>query len=204
MKNNLGWAFLLLAAISATSGWGEWAPSVANLPEAQRAALQTAIRFAEPEEAVREVLADLASAPAGTSQQELLKSKLSSANLSFFCLTSELNREGNATDYEYEVPSVEMVGEASIHTVTNASVVVLDDVVEVSWQDAAPGQAHGSFRYDTKSGYKGRCLFLAAQAGTTWTITQLAIQKKGSGLLEEGYVVFSRAARLPLNVMPGP
>ena len=74
MKNNLGWAGLLLAAISATSGWGEWAPSVANLPEAQRAALQTAIRFAEPEEAVREVLADLASAPAGTSQQELLKS----------------------------------------------------------------------------------------------------------------------------------
>ena len=165
MKKTLGFACLMLTILSALPGRGEMPPTVAALSDAQRAALQHAVRFAESREVVQITFADLASGPAGTSQQDVLRSKLASDNLSMFCTVSPLNREGNETEYEYASPPLEMIMKSAEHTVANASVVDLADVAEVTWLDDGPGQAHGSFRYDTKSGYQGICLFQAKQEG---------------------------------------
>lgn len=192
MKKSLGFACFMLTVLSALPGRGEMPPTVAALSDAQRAALQQAVRFAESREVVQTTFADLAAGPAGTSQQDVLRSKLASDNLSMFCTISALNREGNETEFEYASPALEMITASAEHTVANASVVDLADVAEVTWQDDAPGQAHGSFLFDTKSGYKGVCLFQAKQDGETWNIARLAIQKKGSGRIEDGYPVFDR------------
>ena len=190
MKKTLGFACLMLTVLSALPGRGEMPPTVAALSDVQRAALQNAVRFAESRETVQNVFADLASGTAGTSQQDVLRSKLASDNLSMFCTVSPLNREGNETEFEYASPPLEMILKSAEHTVANASVVDLADVVDVAWVEDGPAQAHGSFRFDTKSGYKGACLFEAAATGADWKITRLAIQKKGSDLLADGWPVF--------------
>lgn len=190
MKKTLGFACLMLTVFSALPGRSEMPPTVAALSDAQRAALQTAVRFAESRETVQNVFADLASGTAGTSQQDVLRSKLAGDNLSMFCTISPLNREGNETEFEYASPSLEMITAAAEHTVAQASVVDLADIGDVAWGAGGPDQAHGSFRFDTKSGYKGACLFQAAATGADWKITRLAIQKKGSDLIEDGCPVF--------------
>ena len=194
MKKSLGFACLMLTVLAALPGRGEMPPTVAALSDAQRAALQQAVRFAESRETVQTTFADLATGPAGTSQQDVIRSKLANDNLSMFCTISPLNREGDETEFEYASPSLEMITASAQHTVANASVVDLADIAEVTWQDDAPGQAHGSFRYDTKSGYTGVCLFQAKQDGETWNVARLAIQKKGSDRIEDGYAVYDRTA----------
>jgi hypothetical protein len=170
---------------------GELAPTVAALPDAQRTALQKAVCFAESKEVVQNVFADLAVGTAGMSQQEVLRTKLAGDNLSMFCMAGPLNRENAAAEFEYGVPTLDQITQASMHTVELGTVVGIDDVTAISWQDDAPGQAHGSFQYDTKCGDKGTCLFQARQEGETWSIIRLAIQKKGSDLIEDGCPIFN-------------
>ena len=186
------WALVWLV-LAGTACRGEWSPSAAALSDARRAAIQDAIRFAEPKEVVQNAFAELAIAPAGAGQQDLLKSKLRSDNLSMFCMTGPLNPENAAANFEYEVPGLEQIAMAAMQTAELGAVVCLNDVADVSWAETAPDQAHGSFRYATKSGYRGTCLFRARQEGSIWIITRLAIQKKGSELIEDGYPVFARA-----------
>lgn len=169
---------------------GEMAPTVAALPEAQRAALQKAVCFAESKEVVHNVFAELAVAPAGTGQREALRAELADDNLSMFCMAGPLNRDDAAAEFEYGVPALDQITQVSMHTVELGTVVGLDDVTAISWQDDVPGQAHGSFQFDTKCGNKGTCLFQAQQEGEAWTFTRLAIQKKGSDLIADGWPVF--------------
>lgn len=170
---------------------GEMSPTVAALSEAQRTALQKAVCFAESKEVVQNVFADLAVGNAGMSQQEALRAKLAGDNLSMFCMAGPLNREDAAAEFEYGVPTANQVAQTALHTVEIGSVVGLDDITAISWQDDAPGQAHGSFQYDTKCGDKGACLFQAMQEGETWRIIRLAIQRKGSDLIEDGCPIFN-------------
>ena len=86
------WALVWLV-LAGTVCRGEWSPSAAALSDARRAAIRDAIRFAEPKEVVQNAFAELAIAPAGTGQQDLLKSKLRTDNLSMFCMTGPLNPE---------------------------------------------------------------------------------------------------------------
>ena len=98
-----------LAALVIATGAGAQNPALAELSAAQLDALRHAVCLTEPLESVQAAFADLAVAPAGTSQQDLLRSRLRADNLSFFCLTGDLNREGAAAGYAYGNPGLNML-----------------------------------------------------------------------------------------------
>ncbi len=190
MKNFLHAACILSILIAGLSCGKKASASELALPEQQKAAIQTAVCLSEPKETVQAAFADLASAPAGSSQRNLLRARLSSDNLSMFCLTSPINADNAAADYVYETPTHDQMGAATLHTVNAGTVVAPGDISAVTWVDDDPGFAHGSFRFDTSFGNRGTCLFLAMAIGDSWKITKLAIQKKGSDKIEDGYSVF--------------
>lgn len=180
------------AALSIATGTGAQNPALADLSAAQIEALRQAISLAEPAETVQAVFADIAVAPAGTSQQDVLRSRLSAGNLSFFCLTGDLNREGAAAGYAYGNPGLDQIADASMRTTERGNVVALDDLRDVRWETAADGTAQGGFAFDVGTGYKGACLFQAKPDGEAWKIVRLAIQKTGSDKLEDGWIVFEK------------
>lgn len=180
------------AALSIATGTGAQNPALADLSAAQIEALRQAISLAEPAETVQAVFADIAVAPAGTSQQDVLRSRLSAGNLSFFCLTGDLNREGAAAGYAYGNPGLDQIADASMRTTERGNVVALDDLRDVRWETAADGTAQGGFAFDVGTGYKGACLFQAKPDGEAWKIVRLAIQKTGSDKLEDGWIVFGK------------
>lgn len=184
-------AFVCLM-LAGTFCWAELSPTVAALSDAQRTALQKAVCFVESKEAVQNVFADLAVGNAGTSQQEVLRSKLAADNLSMFCMAGPLNPEGAAAEFEYADPGPDQSAGAAMRTAELGTVVSLADVTDVAWMADGPDRAHGSFRFDTGTGYSGTCLFQARPEGEAWNIVRLAIRKKGSDLLEEGCPVFNR------------
>ncbi len=165
-------------------------PALATLSGAQVEALRQAVCFAEPADTVRSVFEEIAIAPAGSSQQDLMKSRLGAANLSFFCMTGALNRDGTAAGYEYGSPTVEQIAQSSMRIIELGTVVTTADIKEIRWDAPAESLAQGRFTFDTGTGYKGDCLFRAKQDGETWKIVQLAIQKTGSDKLEDGHPVF--------------
>lgn len=179
------------AALSIASGTQAQNPALADLSAAQVEALRQAISLAEPIETVQAVFADLAVAPAGTSQQDVLRARLRDDNLSFFCLTGDLNREGAATGYEYASPGLDQIADAAMRTAERGNVVGLEDLQDVRWETAADGTAQGGFAFDVGTGYRGACLFQAKPDGETWKIVRLAIQKTGSDKLEDGCLVFA-------------
>ena len=181
-----------LAALSIATGTQAQNPALADLSAAQVEALRQAVCLAEPAETVQAAFADLAVAPAGTNQQDLLRSRLSSGNLSFFCLTGDLNREGTAAGYAYGNPGLDQIAGASMRTAERGNVVALDDLRDVRWETAADGTAQGGFAFDVGTGYRGACLFQAKPDGETWKIVRLAIQKTGSDKLEDGWIVFEK------------
>ena len=180
------------AALSIATGTGAQNPALADLSAAQVEALRQAVCLAEPAETVQAVFADLAVAPAGTSQQDALRARLRADNLSFFCLTSDLNRDGAAAGYAYGNPELDQIAAASMRTAERGSVVVLDDLRDVRWETAADGTAQGGFAFDVGTGYKGACLFQAQPDGEAWKIVRLAIQQTGSDKLEDGWIVFEK------------
>ena len=187
------WTILAtLAVLSIATGAGAQNPALADLSAAQIEALRQAISLAEPAETVQAVFADIAVAPAGTSQQDVLRSRLSAGNLSFFCLTGDLNREGAAAGYAYGNPGLDQIADASMRTTERGNVVALDDLRDVRWETAADGTAQGGFAFDVGTGYKGACLFQAKPDGEAWKIVRLAIQKTGSDKLEDGWIVFGK------------
>lgn len=180
------------AALSMATGTQAQNPAMADLSAAQVEALRQAVCLAEPAETVQAVFADLAVAPAGTSQQDALRARLRADNLSFFCLTSDLNREGAAAGYAYGNPGLDQIAAASMRTAERGSVVVLDDLRDIRWETAADGTAQGGFAFDVGTGYKGACLFQAKPDGEAWKIVRLAIQKIGSDKPEDGWIVFEK------------
>ena len=187
------WMILaILAVLSIATGAGAQNPALADLSAAQIEALRQAVCLAEPAETVQAVFADLAVAPAGTRQQDVLRARLRADNLSFFCLTSDLNREGAAAGYAYGNPGLEQIADASMRTTERGNVVALDDLRDVRWETAADGTAQGGFAFDVGTGYKGACLFQAKPDGEAWKIVRLAIQKTGSDKLEDGWIVFGQ------------
>ena len=180
------------AALSIASGTQAQNPALADLSAAQAEALRQAVCLAEPAETVQAVFADLAVAPAGTSQQDALRARLRADNLSFFCLTGDLNRDGAAAGYAYGNPELDQIAAASMRTAERGSVVVLDDLRDVRWETAADGTAQGGFAFDVGTGYKGACLFQAQPDGEAWKIVRLAIQQTGSDKLEDGWIVFEK------------
>lgn len=187
------WTILAtFAALSIATGTQAQNPALADLSAAQVAALRQAVCLAEPAETVQAVFADIAVAPAGTSQQDLLRSRLRADNLSFFCLTSDLNREGAAAGYAYGNPGLDQIAAAAVRTTERGNVVALDDLRDVRWETAADGTAQGGFAFDVGTGYKGACLFQAKPDGEAWKIVRLAIQKTGSDKLEDGWIVFEK------------
>ena len=181
-----------LAALVIATGAGAQNPALAELSAAQLDALRHAVCLTEPLESVQAAFADLAVAPAGTSQQDMLRSRLSADNLSFFCLTSPLNREEAAANYAYANPELDQIAAASMRTAERGTVVALDDLRDVRWETAADGTAQGGFAFDVGTGYKGACLFQAKPDGEAWKIVRLAIQKTGSDKLEDGWIVFEK------------
>lgn len=187
------WTILAtFAALSIATGTQAQNPALADLSAAQVAALRQAVCLAEPAETVQAVFADIAVAPAGTSQQDLLRSRLRADNLSFFCLTGDLNREGAAAGYAYGNPGLDQIAAAAVRTTERGNVVALDDLRDVRWETAADGTAQGGFAFDVGTGYKGACLFQAKPDGEAWKIVRLAIQKTGSDKLEDGWIVFEK------------
>ena len=187
------WTILAtFAALSIATGTQAQNPALADLSAAQVAALRQAVCLAEPAETVQAVFADIAVAPAGTSQQDLLRSRLRADNLSFFCLTSDLNREGAAAGYAYGNPGLDQIAAAAVRTTERGNIVALDDLRDVRWETAADGTAQGGFAFDVGTGYKGACLFQAKPDGEAWKIVRLAIQKTGSDKLEDGWIVFEK------------
>ena len=180
------------AAMSIATGTQAQNPALADLSAAQIEALRQAVCLAEPVETVQTVFADLACAPAGTSQQDMLRAHLRADNLSFFCLTGDLNRENAAAGYEYGNPGLDQLAVAAMRTAERGNVVALDDLREVRWETAADGTALGGFAFDVGTGYKGACLFQAKPDGEVWKIVRLAIQKTGSDKLEDGWIVFGQ------------
>ena len=180
------------AALSIATDTPAQNPALADLSAAQVEALRQAVCLAEPAETVQAVFADLAVAPAGTSQQDALRARLRADNLSFFCLTGDLNREGAAAGYAYGNPGLDQIAAASMRTAERGNVVALDDLRDVRWETAADGTAQGGFAFDVGTGYKGACLFQAKPDGEAWKIVRLAIQKTGSDKLEDGWIVFER------------
>ena len=180
------------AALSMAPGTRAQNPALADLSAAQVEALRQAVCLAEPAETVQAVFADLAVAPAGTSQQDALRARLRADNLSFFCLTSDLNREGAAAGYAYGNPGLDQIAAASMRTAERGSVVVLDDLRDIRWETAADGMAQGGFAFDVGTGYQGACLFQAKSDGEAWKIVRLAIQKTGSDKPEDGWIVFEK------------
>ena len=178
------------AALSIATGTQAQNPALADLSAAQAEALRQAVCLAEPTETVQAVFADLAVAPAGTSQQDMLRERLRADNLSFFCLTGPLNREGAAGGYAYGNPGLDQIADAAMRTTERGNVVALDDLRDVRWETAADGTAQGEFAFDVGTGYKGACLFQAKPDGEAWKIVRLAIQKTGSDKLEDGQPVF--------------
>ena len=181
-----------LAVLSIATGAGAQNPALADLSATQAEALRQAVCLAEPAETVQAVFADIAVAPAGTRQQDMLRARLSADNLSFFCLTSDLNREGAAAGYAYGNPGLDQIADASMRTTERGNVVALDDLRDVRWETAADGTAQGGFAFDVGTGYKGACLFQAKPDGEAWKIVRLAIQKTGSDKLEDGWIVFEK------------
>ena len=181
-----------LAVLSIATGAGAQNPALADLSATQAEALRQAVCLAEPAETVQAVFADIAVAPAGTRQQDMLRARLSADNLSFFCLTSDLNREGAAAGYAYGNPGLDQIADASMRTTERGNVVALDDLRDVRWDTAADGTAQGGFAFDVGTGYKGACLFQAKPDGEAWKIVRLAIQKTGSDKLEDGWIVFEK------------
>ena len=187
------WTILAtFAALSIATGTQAQNPALADLSAAQVAALRQAVCLAEPAETIQAVFADIAVAPAGTSQQDLLRSRLRADNLSFFCLTSDLNREGAAAGYAYGNPGLDQIAAAAVRTTERGNIVALDDLRDVRWETAADGTAQGGFAFDVGTGYKGACLFQAKPDGEAWKIVRLAIQKTGSDKLEDGWIVFEK------------
>ncbi|HPT17421.1 MAG TPA: hypothetical protein PK388_09070 [Kiritimatiellia bacterium] len=180
------------AALSIATGTGAQNPALADLSAAQVEALRQAISLAEPAETVQAVFADIAVAPPGTRQQDVLRARLSADNLSIFCLTGDLNREGAAAGYAYGNPGLDQIADASMRTTERGNVVALDDLRDVRWETAADGTAQGGFAFDVGTGYKGACLFQAKPDGEAWKIVRLAIQKTGSDKLEDGWIVFEK------------
>ena len=180
------------AALSIASGTQAQNPALADLSAAQAEALRQAVCLAEPAETVQAVFADLAVAPAGTSQQDALRARLRADNLSFFCLTGDLNRDGAAAGYAYGNPGLDQIAAAAVRTTERGNVVALDDLRDVRWETAADGTAQGGFAFDVGTGYKGACLFQAQPDGEAWKIVRLAIQKTGSDKLEDGWIVFEK------------
>ncbi len=178
----------ILATLLIAASAGAQPP--ADLSPAQLDALRQAVCLAEPIETVQAAFADLAVAPAGSSQQDMLRARLSADNLSFFCLTGPLNREGAATGYEYGCPDLDQLATASMRAAERGNVVALDDLRDVRWETAANGTAQGGFAFDVGTGYRGACLFQAKPDDEAWKIVRLAIQKTGSDQLEDGYRVF--------------
>ena len=165
-------------------------PALTGLSGGQIEALRQAVCFAEPIDALRAVFADLATAPAGSSQQDLLKSRLNRNNLSFFCLADPFNQQGAAAGYEYSLPSPEQIPLASMRIIELGNIVAPADIKEIRWNDPSEGQAQGRFTFDNGIGNKGTCLFQARQNGEAWTIVRLSIQKTGSDDLADGHPVF--------------
>ena len=187
------WTILAtFAALSIATGTQAQNPALADLSAAQVAALRQAVCLAEPAETIQAVFADIAVAPAGTSQQDALRARLRADNLSFFCLTSDLNREGAAAGYAYGNPGLDQIAAAAVRTTERGNVVALDDLRDVRWETAADGTAQGGFAFDVGTGYKGACLFQAKPDGEAWKIVRLAIQKTGSDKLEDGWIVFDK------------
>ena len=187
------WTILAtFAALSIATGTQAQNPALADLSAAQVAALRQAVCLAEPAETIQAVFADIAVAPAGTSQQDLLRSRLRADNLSFFCLTGDLNREGAAAGYAYGNPGLDQIAAAAVRTTERGNVVALDDLRDVRWEIAADGTAQGEFAFDVGTGYKGACLFQAKPDGEIWKIVRLAIQKTGSDKLDDGWPVFEK------------
>ena len=180
------------AALSIATGTGAQNPALADLSAAQIEALRQAISLAEPAETVQAVFADIAVAPPGTRQQDVLRTRLRADNLPFFCLTGDLNREGAAAGYAYGNPGLDQIADASMRTTERGNVVALDDLRDVRWETAADGTAQGGFAFDVGTGYKGACLFQAKPDGEAWKIVRLAIQKTGSDKLEDGWIVFEK------------
>ena len=180
------------AALSIATDTPAQNPALADLSATQAEALRQAVCLAEPAETVQAVFADIAVAPAGTRQQDMLRARLSADNLSFFCLTSDLNREGAAAGYAYGNPGLDQIADASMRTTERGNVVALDDLRDVRWETAADGTAQGGFAFDVGTGYKGACLFQAKPDGEAWKIVRLAIQKTGSDKLEDGWIVFEK------------
>ena len=161
--------------------------ALANLSSAQIDALRQAVSFAEPADTVRTVFEDIAVGTPGTSQQDLLKSRLRSDNLSFLFMVGAINQNDNAAGYEYGHPALEQIATSSMRTVERGTVIATDDLTAVQWNPAGEGR----FAFDTGTGYKGVCLFHAKQDGEAWKIVRLAIQKTGSDQIEDGYPVFN-------------
>ena len=187
------WTILAtLAVLSIATGAGAQNPALADLSATQVEALRQAISLAEPAETVQAVFADIAVAPPGTRQQDVLRTRLRADNLSFFCLTGDLNREGAAAGYAYGNPGLDQIADASMRTTEHGNVVALDDLRDVRWETAADGTAQGGFAFDVGTGYNGACLFQAKPDGEAWKIVRLAIQKTGSDKLEDGWIVFEK------------
>ena len=180
----------VLIAVSAVAQTPAVNPVLVNLSSAQVDALRQAVCFAEPADTVRSVFEEIAIAPAGSSQQDLMKSRLCSANLSSFCMTGALNRDGAAAGYEYGGPAVEQIAQSSMRIIELGNLVTTADIKDIRWDAPVEGQAQGRFTFDTGTGYQGACLFLAKQDGEAWRIVQLSVQKNGSDKLEDGYPVF--------------
>ena len=184
MKLNLN-ALLVFAGVliagSAVAQTPAANPALATLSGAQVEALRQAVCFAEPADTVRSVFEEIAIAPAGTSQQDLMKSRLSAANLSFFCMTGALNRDGAAAGYEYGSPAVEQIAQSSMRIIELGTVVTTADIKEIRWDAPAESLAQGRFTFDTGTGYKGACLFRAKQDGETWKIVHQVMLQVGDG-----------------------
>jgi len=173
----------ILFAIALVTGCG------GGGPEAQiQKGLVEAFRPQAGPATTRAVLAALAEDP----NPERLRTELGTNNLTVFLLTlPEENPLTDTQNYEWAwpKPDVRLLAEKLD---VDLCAVTLDDLESLSWQETAPGTMRGSFAVEMDYGLQAKFLFEARGSGYALHVTKLAVAKRDSDDIVDGFLVFDR------------
>lgn len=127
----------------------------------------------------------------GPTQEEVRK-LLGSHNLTAFLLTlSAKDSDALAKGYAWDFAAPNPAGIAR-YLSDNSTLVASKHISNLLWVKGADGKLTGSFVVKTPYGLNATLLFAASEKGGSTVVTKLAVAKKGSAALADGFIVFER------------
>jgi len=124
--------------------------------------------------------------------QEKVRSQMGAHNLTAFLLTLSANdadtlSKGYAWEYGAVRPDI-----LARYLTDNSTLVASKHVSDIKWVKQPDGTLSGSFLVNTPYGLKATLLFAAYEKDGSVVITKLAIAKKESMAMADGFTVFKK------------